>query len=113
VDRWHYGVGLAAVVLAAVAGFGGLADLLGKHATAVVALAAAATTAVATFLQADSKRQVHEQRATAWDSFRDNLTVIVHLQPGLRDGPEAQQPRWQQVMDAFQTRARDLRDGQA
>lgn len=112
--RWtllHYSLGLLAVILAAVAGFGGLSDLLGKEATALVALLSGAATAVATFVQSDSKRQLHEQRATAWDSYRDEITTIAIGRPKTPQegsGP----PGWKQVTEALQTRARALRANQ-
>jgi hypothetical protein len=109
----HYCVGILGVVLAAIAGFGGLTDLLGKQATSVIALAAGVVTGVATFLQSALKLQQHTERASAWDSFGDSVTTIYQTRP---DTPEAEQGRsydWQSIIHALQDRATAMRANQA
>lgn len=109
--RWHYILGTLGVVLAGIAGFGGLTDLLGKVPTSWIALCAGLVTGVATFLQSDAKRGVHSQRAAAWDSFRDDVSTLFMTRPEPRPSENASE-EWRSVIEALQTRARALRANQ-
>jgi hypothetical protein len=108
--RWHYSLGVLAVVLAAVAGIGALADLLGPDPAAIVALASGAVGAVAVFLQSEAKREQHRRQATAWNTFRDEITRLWITQPiGERQHPNGPYG-WVAVLRALETRAEALRD---
>jgi hypothetical protein len=82
--RWtalHYVLGLATVSLAAVAGFGGLQDLLGKTTAAYISLGAAVTAAIWTFLRAAEHQKQHNVMAAAWDNLRADV-VTSYLTAG-------------------------------
>src|SRR4051794_34012567 len=47
---WYYSLGILGVVLAGLAGFGGLSEVLGRTQAALVAIASGIATGLATFL---------------------------------------------------------------
>jgi hypothetical protein len=110
---WYYGLGIAAVVLAALAGFGGLSKLLGYLAAALIALGSGIATGLVVFLRSDEKRRQHDELATAWDNLRDNVTTLYETRP-VKAGAEQTDPDgWQAVWDALLKRAESLRRGTA
>jgi len=83
--RWthlHYLFGLATVILAAAAGFGGLGALFNQRTAAWIALAAAVVAAISTFLNTDEQRKRHDELAAAWDNFRQDVDNIYSFAPG-------------------------------
>jgi hypothetical protein len=76
VGRWAFfwqnadvGLGLAAAVLAAVAGATGLASTAGRIPAAILALAAAASTAAAKFLRSNERYEIDWTKARAWQAL--------------------------------------------
>lgn len=110
--HWHYGLGALSVTLAAVAGFGSLSDVLGKSQAAVVAILSAVAGALTTFLKSSDKVSEHADLASGWDGLRDDIVFQYEMRPEARDsiqGPAG----WQAVLGALQTRAKELRSGDA
>jgi hypothetical protein len=73
---FHYVLGSASVVLAAASGFGSLSELLDPKQAAVVALGSAVVGALATFFGSDKRRSESAAMASAWDSFRDDISIV-------------------------------------
>ncbi|GFJ80886.1 hypothetical protein [Phytohabitans houttuyneae] len=110
---YHYAIGTTSVVLAATAGFGGLSELLDAKQAAVVALASAVAGALATFLGSDKKRAETAALASAWDSFRDDISITYETRPGADRADRAPPPGWEVVLADLQQRAKRLRAGVA
>jgi fructose-specific phosphotransferase system IIC component len=62
-------LGLAAAVLAAVAGATGLASTAGRVPAAIMALTAAALTAAARFLRSNERYEMNWKRVSAWQTL--------------------------------------------
>lgn len=106
----HYLIGGLSVVLAATAGFSGLAEFLDAKTVAFISLASAVTGALATFLNADSLRTKHERLAAGWDSLRDEVTVLWESRPDAETGRDP--AGWRECVDVVRRRASTLRAGQ-
>jgi hypothetical protein len=109
---WHYGLGSLSVILAAVAGFGGLSDVFGNSQAAVVAILSAVAGALTTFLNSSDKVSEHADLSSGWDGLRDDIVFQYEMRPEAREsrqGPAG----WQSVRNALQTRAKELRSGDA
>jgi len=112
--RWtylHYFFGLATVILAATAGFGGLGALFNSRTAAWIALAAAVVAAISTFLRTDEQRKKHEMLTVAWDNFRQYVDNVYISAPGAderiqymleyRDQPRASREARSRTADSF------------
>lgn len=126
--RWtslHYLLGLATSVLAAVAGLGGLGEILGDRKVAWLALAASAVAAMATFLKTDDQRRRCETLVRDWDDLRDEIEIAYMTAPAaedrleaarrMRDGVVAEIPAdpkdWPENVERFRRKAASLRAG--
>jgi hypothetical protein len=70
--RWHYGIGITAIVSAAVAGVVGLKDLSdGTVIVSIAAFASAISSTTLTFLRPDVKQEKYDRAAAAWQSSWD------------------------------------------
>lgn len=79
---WHYGLGALAIGLAALAGFGGLSQLLGYQAAGGIAIGSAFATGLVVFLKSDEKRHQHEELAASWENQQSNITMLYINRPG-------------------------------
>jgi hypothetical protein len=105
----HYIFGVLGTVLAAIAGFGGLAELLGKTEAGWIALGSAAASSLALFLKSEDKSKEHGDLAAAWDDLRDDITMAYESRPPAEE-TDGDPVDWQRVVNVLQARARDLRD---
>ena len=115
---FHYGIGVLGVVLAGLAGFGGLSKLLGDEQVALIAIGSGIATGLITFLKSDEKRRQHEELAAAWDNLGDDVTTLYITRPrsddtqqGEADSKESDPDGWQAVIDALMKRAKSIREG--
>jgi hypothetical protein len=110
---YHYAIGTTSVALAAAAGFGGLSELLDPKQAAIVALASAVAGALSTFLGSDKKRAETAALASAWDSFRDDISITYETRPGADRLDRTPPPGWEAALADLQQRAKRLRAGVA
>ena len=117
---WHYGLGVLAVALAGLAGFGGLSKLLGYQQAAFIAIGSGVATGLVTFLKSDEHRRQHQELAAAWDNLRDDVSTLYKTRPNGRETREDQgnadhtdPDGWRAVIDALMERAKSLRAGKA
>lgn len=110
---FHYVLGTLSVTLAAVSGFGGLSELLNPKQSAVVAISSAIIGALATFLSSDKKRVENASLASAWDSFRDDVTLLYDTRPASNSENGSPAAGWEQIAHSLQSRAKELRSGKS
>jgi hypothetical protein len=106
----HYTLGILAVLFAAVAGFGGLAQAIGPKLAAVIAIASGAASSLITFLKAAERGREHAELAAAWDSLRDDVTILYENRPAGFD-QHVDPGDSQTILAILQARAKQLRAG--
>jgi hypothetical protein len=115
---WHYGLGMLAVALAGLAGFGGLSQLLGYQAAAWIAIGSGIATGLVVFLKSNEKRQQHEGLAASWDNLLSDVTTLYITRPGADPqqaaGTAESDPAGSSAVGtALEERAKILRTGKA
>jgi hypothetical protein len=90
--RTYYLLGAPAALLAAVAGATGLASTTGRVPAAIIALAAAGLTAMATFLDSAQNQRQDRALSAAWTSLADDARLAIVAYAGERNKPAPANP---------------------
>lgn len=122
-SRIHYSLGLTTVVLATIAGFSGLGDLLAQDVISVLSLSAAIAAASATFLKTDDQVKHYGIMTAEWENLRQSIETVYATAPSAQERldyakarmattPPSDPNGWADMVHSLQQQAAALRSGE-